>query len=370
MSDEATKPGVLLPSLRIENFRCFKDLTIPKLARVNLIVGKNGVGKTTLLEALRIYFSKSRAGAILSILSDREDFVFYGDQPLDVVALAKKLQSLFYGPPPFRQIWPKILIGENGADAGIHIELWALPPSQAEIEDVSRKPDWSRMYLNIQDKFENREQIPFSKAIQSIIDFDGFVEMSEGDEAIRCAYVPSSNLGPARAVGLWDKVNLTDLEPEIVRAGQLIDPRIQRISVTGLGSGHGKVGFIVRLADQADPVPLHSLGEGVGRIIGLALALATHRNGAVLIDEAENGIHWSVQPKLWEVIFTLAERLNVQVFATTHSNDCVGGFAHAARAHGDNGLLIRLEEWNGELRARSIDVETAEIAAEGGMELR
>ena len=50
------------------------------------------------------------------------------------------------------------------------------------------------------------------------------------------------------------------------------------------------------------------------RTFGIALALVNARNGLLLIDEFENGLHYLVQPDLWRLIFQVARRLNVQVF--------------------------------------------------------
>ncbi|HLA44590.1 MAG TPA: AAA family ATPase, partial [Aggregatilineales bacterium] len=42
-------------SFRVQNFRCFADLQMNDLARINLIAGKNNTGKTSLLEAILLH---------------------------------------------------------------------------------------------------------------------------------------------------------------------------------------------------------------------------------------------------------------------------------------------------------------------------
>ena len=83
---------------------------------------------------------------------------------------------------------------------------------------------------------------------------------------------------------------------------------------------------MVRLDESNNPLPLRSMGDGINRILTIILAMVNCENGYLLIDEFENGLHYSVQEKLWEIIFYLAERLNIQVFATTHSNDAIEVF--------------------------------------------
>jgi AAA15 family ATPase/GTPase len=68
------------------------------------------------------------------------------------------------------------------------------------------------------------------------------------------------------------------------------------------------------------------MGDGMNRILTIILALVNSDNGCLLIDEFENGLHYTVQENLWRIIFHLSKELNIQVFATTHSEDCIKGF--------------------------------------------
>ena len=68
------------------------------------------------------------------------------------------------------------------------------------------------------------------------------------------------------------------------------------------------------------------MGDGINRILTIILSMVNVENGYFFIDEFENGLHYSVQKDLWKMIFYLAEKLNIQVFATTHSSDCINAF--------------------------------------------
>lgn len=89
------------------------------------------------------------------------------------------------------------------------------------------------------------------------------------------------------------------------------------------------VGLSPQPVPVKEPLPLYSLGDGMYRALGIALALANARNGILLIDEFENGLYYTVQPDIWQLIFQVARRLNIQVFATTHSWDCIEAFQQA-----------------------------------------
>lgn len=107
------------------------------------------------------------------------------------------------------------------------------------------------------------------------------------------------------------------------------------------------------------------------RMFGIALALVNSRNGILLVDEIENGLHYSAQPDVWRLIFRLASRLNVQVFATTHSWDCIEAFQKAAQEDTQNaGLLIRLENKKGKIIATLFDEQELGIATREQIEVR
>src|SRR6266567_9353557 len=101
--------GLILDSLEIRNFRGFRHLQIERLSRVNLIVGKNNVGKSNLLEALRLYASRTSAPThIWQILGDRNE----ARQPfVDVEDMLSSLKYLFYGRKEVRPGLESIQIG-------------------------------------------------------------------------------------------------------------------------------------------------------------------------------------------------------------------------------------------------------------------
>ena len=106
-------------------------------------------------------------------------------------------------------------------------------------------------------------------------------------------------------------------------------------------------------------------------MFGVALALANSRGGFLTIDEAENGIHYSLQSDFWRMALQAASEHDVQVLATTHSDDCVRGFARAAVEVEDvEGVLVRLERKAEKIRAVEYSEEELETAAEQGIEVR
>ena len=165
------------------------------------------------------------------------------------------------------------------------------------------------------------------------------------------------------------------MRKQITRSiGLIYGAEVDRIGVIGddVREGEGdRLRGIVRLKSYERPVPLRSLGEGAQRLFDVGLGLANSRDGFLLIDEAENGIHHTVQRDYWRMVFQTAHESNVQVFATTHSWDCVRGFAQAAGENEDvEGVLVRLEKEEDGLRAVRYSERRLKIAAEQRIEVR
>ena len=192
-------------------------------------------------------------------------------------------------------------------------------------------------------------------------------------EDVRCESLGPELLSNTAIARLWDHVALTDYETHTVQALNLLySNTIQRIAVIG-DETQNRSGrrAVVKIDSQERPVPLKSLGDGAVRLFGAALTLANSRDGFLLIDEAENGIHHSIQPDFWKMVLKTAHENNVQVFATTHGWDCVVGFARAATDLDEvEGILVRLERNGEKIHAIEYAEDDLNIAAEQGIEVR
>ena len=105
----------------------------------------------------------------------------------------------------------------------------------------------------------------------------------------------------------------------LLEALRVIEPRLQSIednSASGAPMIWGDIGL-------PELIPLSAMGEGMTRIARLILAIASTPGGVVLVDEIENGLHHSILPKVWQVVDTAAQQFNTQIFATTHSFECI-----------------------------------------------
>lgn len=113
-------------------------------------------------------------------------------------------------------------------------------------------------------------------------------------------------------------------EIEVIEAIQFLMPKIDSIHYP---TGGQRPGIVVGQRDAKTRLPLESYGEGMRRLLAICLTLVSANHGYLLIDEIDTGFHWTVMADMWQYVIEAAGRSNVQVFATTHSYDCIKGLA-------------------------------------------
>lgn len=361
-----------LPDLSIVGFRGIRELRIPRLGRVTLLAGKNGAGKTTVLEAVRIYAARGNDHVLSVLLGNREEYVAAIDDDNDKVPTLN-LAALFYDRQFLRD--SEIMIGPaNLPDKNLRITGFLPEDETAGNPELEMKLSFAGIERIIPWRLSDKPKRT------GIFDLLHYWPHKMPDKmphsmphSLECQAFGPSLLSNEEITKLWDGVALTGSEDRAVQALNLaLDRAVDRVAMVGdvRDQSRGRH-VIVKLRDRDTPVPLKSLGDGATRLFGVALALAGSRNGMLLMDEAENGIHHSIHHPLWRMILQTAYENNVQVFATTHSFDCVKGFARAAvESETSEGILVRLERGGEQTRAVVYSEEEIKVAAEQGIEVR
>lgn len=368
---------LVLDSLEIRNFRCFRDLRIERLGRVNLIVGKNGVGKTALLEALVLYAETGDPEQVQELLRARnEDRTFAPRTRMDRREQSLPVKNLFYGRREITEQPVPIRIGQiDTPNKTLSLSIgWVKAQDDEERDRIPELLDPAE--LSTANNPLPRLIAQIGHGVQYIeplgvrISYHRFF-VSPDFDYFPYELVPAIGLDDAEISRLWDDTALTDREEDVVKALRIITPQVERLNIVGEATPGEERLPIVRILGLDIPVPLRSLGEGMNRLLGLALALVNVKDGMLLVDEIESGLHYSVQPDMWRLIFETARRLNVQVFATTHSWDCIEAFQHAATADTQaEGMLIRLEERRGDIVAVVANEHDLEIITRDQIEVR
>jgi hypothetical protein len=365
--------NVKLKSLEIFGFRIFRHLQLERLGMVNLVVGKNNVGKSCLLEALYLYAHRGLPWIIQELLEGRDESSIRMEE-IDVGIV----RHLFYGRQDFGKQPKAIQIGPIDSPDETLSVVTSWYEEQTSPDRIQRR--WHKLAPEQLDEVENpMPGLDIKLGTNQIVSYPLHPLLSRPVrspvwppqvEEIRCVFIPANGLDEKQVSLLWDSIALTRLEEDVLHALHIIASEVERLNLLSREQ-RGRRIPMAKVEGWDDPVPLRSLGEGLNRLFGIALALVNAKDGLLLIDEVESGLHYSVHTELWRFIFQVADRLNVQVFATTHSWDCIEGFQKSTQEeeHRD-GMLIRLENRKGEIIPILFDEHRLGIATREDIEVR
>lgn len=355
----------MMKSVNIVNFKNLKDFSLDGWSSVNLIVGRNNAGKTSLLEALALYFSNGNEMMLKSILGDRG----LNEESRDAYL------SLF---SDYRDSCSKkndVIIWEKGRESdALYLRQRYLVKSkkrttmgEAEYQEFMAEEDIFPTNFNASQNVERVLQLE-SKDSMGYCRFSDPISRSTITGKCPVRYLSSfvfSSTGNAKA---FDRISMTKLEKQLIDGLRIIDSDIEQINfLTDEGRGE-RVPFVVRKGSEKK-CRLSTMGDGINRVLTIILKMLGSENGVFLLDEFEDGLHYTVQTDLWRIIFQLAEMLHIQVFVTTHSRDCIHSFVEA-NTKGD-GRLIRLEDRKGFISPIVyVDPEEISFAETNSIELR
>ena len=390
MSEERRDNGLHLPDLSITGFRGIASLTIKRLGRVTLLAGKNSVGKTSVLDAVRVYAARGNYGVLSGLLESRQEMdLAICDDANQQRKFLPDFTALFHGRNVSKNAF--ISIGPNYDADQLRIEEACLDDEQ--ITQLTQLftgyvAQGYRQAFKVQ--FHGIEQLlpwflpisgsPAASTVDRYINGAFLFSFKYIGGAMSSFRIGCQSLGPAvmnneEIIRFWNAVVLTDDEDRAIQSLRpIFGSDLERVAVVRIDEPFGDGHFqrvVAKVRGQDRPVPLQSLGDGALHLAGTAMALANSRDGFLLIDEAENGIHHSVQRDFWRMVLKIADENNVQVLATTHSYDCVRGFARAAtELEGVDGALVRIERQDGETWAVEYSEKDLRIAAEQRIEVR
>lgn len=392
----------MIRSVRIQGYRGLEHFEMSDLGRINLLVGKNNSGKSSVLEALYLLASEGNPRALSRILRERGELTESGGSNDERRHQELDICHLFFGHKI--DINQSVTIKAEGED-NLRPELkLRIMEQEHKINNDVDSPiiNESQYYtLCINNKRKYPLQITFyitfgNNIISSLwswpISPRGGIDMraidtlgpmrgrpdGSPDSSPSVQFVPHDSLTPTEIVNLWDKISLTPSQGDVLQAIQKVDKTIENIAAYSgnqLGAFRffdtARGGFKVKLKDQTDPMPIGSLGDGVWRMLAHAISLAQAKGGILLIDEIDTGLHYSVQEDLWRMIAETARELDVQVFATTHSYDCITSLASICRADPATHSEVTIQRIEaGRKHAVAYDEGDIVMAAERHIEMR
>ncbi len=347
----------MIRDLTIQGYRRFKDFHIDGLARVNLLVGPNNSGKTSFLEAVHMLVGQDKHLCLAETLYHRDELS---------------------EPPKSRRLSDTL---DNGANYQIEHIFYGFYGHELKrgqkIKLQSRQEEPRVLEIRLKSKQD-------SSTPASLYFSDGGIALQIGSGGAahiqRRAdpfapthygpFIPGNGLSVDEMAYLWDRITLSPQEENVVKALQIIEADVERISFTSRRNTMS--GILVKLRGQNTPIPLSSMGDGMRRILALAMLAAVAENGFMFVDEIDTGLYYETQIDMWRLLIETAQRLNVQIFTTTHSLDCVRAFQEALSQTEDQsaGKLLRLSLRSGEIQPVSYTTDDLTIAMRQEIEVR
>lgn len=365
----------MLNSLEIKNYRNLRELKINSLGRVNLIIGKNNTGKSTLLETIAIYATSGELNLIFQMLEARGESFNQKEKSKNLTEINMRIfSSLFTDRNVGFDAADAILIGNEKDALSLKFVKYLDEMQKDEQGNSTRK----RVYVQNNEDTQNEDyrvgfEIKTGKTSYTLpLDEDKPYRFGlrgvKNDSKVQ--FIETKNIDKVANGSLFDEITLTEKEQYVVEALKIVEPLTERIAFVEEASGERSA--VIKLSDSQRVLPLRSMGDGINRILTIILALVNADKGFLLIDEFENGLRYTVQEQLWSIIFSLSQKLDIQVFATTHSEDCIRSFENVLNRSANfyDGKLVRLDNENGMIKQVEFNPKELQIANEQNIEIR
>ena len=365
-------------SLNISGYRGLDSFRMDGLGRVNLLVGTNNSGKTSVLECIELLRSAGNPHVLSSIAGRRGEWGSVADavsraslgprpEPLDV-------SRLFANHDLHRAI-------NVEADRVAHVDTAAwndkvmLCVKEASRSELSERDDVTgddeRLVLHV--KWANPQD-----DYREFVTDEGFLTRIRRSMRMRngsspaAQFVSTRGMTAAEVVRTYSRFVFTEKDEAIKHALRIVEPAVEDVAPVAddrrVLYRDAPGGVVLKLRGIAGQVPIGSLGDGMWRILGLALSISNASGGALLVDEIDTGLHYTVMEGMWRMISERAAALSVQVFATTHSRDCYESLAAAVESDVGDVTIQRVDRTRGE--AVSFINQAIVAAAERNIEVR
>lgn len=337
----------MLRSISIKNFRAFKGVDIDDCRRINILVGENASGKTALLEALFLAAGASpelalRTRAWRGVESERVSGPIDDINRALFADLFHKFQTKnsavisFKGDTRSENRTVTVRFHPQGAQR-------LVPPSRRE---PSRKPHL----------VPEKSPVEFEWKIEGRIVFTAEAEFREGrlsfpsapEWIIKAVFFASNRIGPSIEVAnRFSLLSRTFRDEAFIKKFNDLYPSIMDLSVEVHTAGPM---LFAKVDDLPEKIPLSLASGGMNKLATILLSMPSFPRGVVLIDEIENGLYYKQLPMVWEAIIEFAREYDCQIFASTHSQECLKALASFAEKSPDELSIIHTFKRDGEAK--------------------
>jgi hypothetical protein len=369
----ATERILMIKSLHAENYRCFKKLNLPALQRVNVVVGMNATGKTALLEAIRL----ALGGTPNTLWTMNQTRGFFGGVPQSLTreGFESLWSPVFFNFETSNAIFTDCCDSENNhATTRIFFDLerpvaaYAQPALQQQPQPQPILPGSFIPPL----AFERTDFSGVKSTLYTSAQMQGGLRIDSGPEFVPVTEFFLSagwTFNPMLPAQLFSQLSLQQGEKAIVDAVRdEFDHSLENLVV--LAPSGAPAGLYAGLRYLREKLPIGNMSAGISRFIAMLSAVLIRGKGAVIIDEIENGISYKIFQPLWKYLLKFAIENNTQIFASTHSLECVRALLPAMQEHEREFTLLRAERTNGTSTVTLVPGKSLESAIDQGVEVR
>jgi len=298
-----------IKNINIKNFRGIDHLTIEDFSSVNVFLGQNNSGKTTMLEAIAMLMSMSNPDVPQAINAVRARKPF--SNFIDVQYFFNNLDVTT--PPEVK--------AELSDGSFRHLTL-ALSYVFDELADPKNEPQQQMGAVKYVNTLEMNFEIAKGTTRQSHkswlrVNPQGLVvnrKVADGYLENKRAWLTPSDLMTSNLANDLAELFKRNRKDSILTLLKLFDARINSIEIL---TDDIYIGF----EGMSQMLSVSMMGDGLRRYLNIVASAANPLIDILLIDEIDNGLHYSVYKKLWQALFALAEASNKQIFVTTHSKE-------------------------------------------------
>jgi len=337
----------MIKNLTAIGFRCFREIRVEPLTRVNLFVGENNAGKTSLLEAVELLAVGGIEGLTRSSVRRDEQILGRAESGEEFKEHFIDPSHLFFG----HDLQPGAFFEVKGDGFGrIACTVEKIAGGRQALRFYSERENTKRRLILSPQGGVLRPQPPSRRLPEASRPRVNFFVAESSD---------LSNL-----FQLWDPLVLTPEEEEVNNALRIIEPRVDRMAFRTSAP-------VVKLKDVKQVLPLGSLGGGMRHLLALVLNLLSARGGVLLVDEIDTGLHYSVMVDMWRLLIESAKRLDIQVFVTTHSLDCVRALARLRKKYPETAAEVTVHRVEKDAAKTVVyDADEIVVAADSHIEVR
>ncbi len=312
-------------NIEINNFRGIDHLKIDDFSRVNIFLGQNSSGKSSVLECLFLLIGMSNPDLPQTINSIRARS--YHSSLLDLGYMFHNYDL---------RISPEIsseMFDETKRHLALYLTYVFDEKSQPDIPNGQIPTSETKTFLNtlkmVFDIVSNQQKNIYESSIT--VNQQGLVsnkKLAEGYLEKNSVVFLTSDLAASNPANDLVELAKRRMKDSVIEQLKFFDSRITTLEILNTVAYVGLEGI-----DQLLSVNMQ--GDGLRRYLNIVAASANPQNNILLIDEIENGLHYSAYKKLWEAIFALATTTNKQVFVTTHSKETLYRLSEMLEEHAE-----------------------------------